>query len=443
MGRGLGERTGYTLTNRLIIISQDALVFEDMAQLRGMPNFKMLIENGSRVETLRSIYPTITYPAHTSMITGTYPNRHKVINNEQLVIGELASDWHWFRFSNKAETLFDAAKKAGLSTASVFWPVTGNDPNIDFLIAEYWSQGKHDTPREAFRRAGTSEELLANVVDKHLAKLIERKHPQADIFIMQCACDIIERYKPQLLCIHPAVIDDYRHKTGLFNDKVSEGLQLVDAWLGWVIEATRRAGVYDETNFVLMSDHGQLDIKRTINPNVILRDHGLITADNQENLLDWQAYCKSAALSAQVYLKDPNDRMVYEKTYRILREMCDEGIYGISQVFTREQINELEHLDGEFSFVIETDGYTTFGNDWRRPLVRSYDLSDYRFGRATHGHLPDKGPQPTLVVMGPDFASGAVVSRRPIVDCAPTFAKALGLELPDADGTCIQEILAE
>jgi predicted AlkP superfamily pyrophosphatase or phosphodiesterase len=193
---------------RLIVISQDALVFEDMAQLQNMPNFKMLIERGSRVETLRSIYPTITYPVHTSIISGMYPNNHGVINNEKLVIGELASDWHWFRTSNKAETLFDAAKKAGMSTAAVFWPVTGNDPSIDYLIAEYWSQGKNDTPREAFRRSGTSEGLLEKVVDKHLTELVERKHPYADIFIMHCACDIIEQYQPQLLCIHPAVIDD-------------------------------------------------------------------------------------------------------------------------------------------------------------------------------------------------------------------------------------------
>jgi predicted AlkP superfamily pyrophosphatase or phosphodiesterase len=436
------ERTGYMSKKRLIVISQDALVFEDLEQLRKLPHFKILMENGSMVETLRSIYPTVTYPAHVSMITGMYPNRHGVINNEELVIGELASDWHWFRSSNKAETLFDAAKKAGMSTAAVFWPVTGNDPNIDYLIAEYWSQGKDDTPREAFRRSGTNEELLETVVDKHLPGLVERKHPQADVFILKCACDIIEKYQPQLLCIHPAVIDDYRHKTGLFNDKVSEGLQLVDEWLGWIMEATRRAGVYDETNFVIMSDHGQLEIKRIMNPNVILRDHGLITVDDREELADWQAYCKSAALSAQVYLKNPDDRTVYEKTYRLLCEMRDEGIYGISQVFTREEINELEHLDGDFSFVIETDGFTTFGNDWRRPLVRSFDTSDYRFGRATHGHLPDKGPQPTMVVMGPDFAKSVVIKRRPIVDCASTFAKLLGLELPNADGTCIQDILA-
>jgi predicted AlkP superfamily pyrophosphatase or phosphodiesterase len=426
---------------RLIVISQDALVFEDIAQLKDMPHFRMLMERGSRVETLRTIYPTVTYPAHTSMITGTYPNKHGVINNEKLVIGELASDWYWFREANKAETLFDAAKKAGLTTAGVFWPVTGNDPSIDYLIAEYWSQGKDDSPREAFRRAGTSEELLENVVDRYLPELVERKHPQADIFIMHCTCDIIEKYKPHLLCIHPAHVDDFRHKTGLFNDKVSEGLELVDEWLGWIIEATKRAGVFEETNFVVMSDHGQLDIKRTIQPNVILRDHGLISVNEKEELVDWQAYSKSAALSAQIYLKNPNDKEVYDKTYRLLRHMCEEGIYGISQVFTREEINELEHLDGDFSFVIETDGFTTFGNDWRRPLVRSYDLSDYRFGRATHGHLPDKGPQPTLAAMGPDFAEGVVVNRRPIVDCAPTFAEVLGVELPDADGTCIDEIL--
>ena len=112
--------------------------------LKNLPVFKSLLENGARVNTLRSVYPTITYTVHTSIITGTYPNRHGVLNNELPEIGVLTSPWQWFASSNKAPTLFKAAKKAGLKTAAVFWPVTGNDPDIDYLIDEYWSQSKDD-----------------------------------------------------------------------------------------------------------------------------------------------------------------------------------------------------------------------------------------------------------------------------------------------------------
>jgi len=430
---------------KLIIISHDALVYDDLTYLGKLPVFKSLLECGARVNTLRSIYPTITYPIHVSIITGVYPNRHGVINNELPEIGVLSSPWHWFSSSNKVPTLFKAAKKAGLTTAAVFWPVTGNDPDIDYLIDEYWSQSEDDDLEDVFRRSGSNEQVMDRVVKKnlHMLKGNERKHPEADEFVFACACDIIREFKPDVLAIHPAAIDGARHSSGLFSEKVDRSLDDTERWTGMIIQATKEAGTYEDTNFVILSDHGQLEIKRIINPNVILRDNGLITTDEEGNFLDWKAFCKSAALSAHVYLKDPSCKEVYNRTYELLCYMRDEGIYGISEVFTREEINEKEHLDGDFSFVIESDGYTSFGNDWRRPLVRKLDNSDYRFGRATHGHLPDKGPQPTLIAAGPSFRKNAIVERRPIVDVAPTLAMALGLSMDNTDGTPITEILSE
>ena len=45
---------------KLIIISHDAMVYEDLAYLRRLPVFGDLYARGARVNTLRSIYPTIT-----------------------------------------------------------------------------------------------------------------------------------------------------------------------------------------------------------------------------------------------------------------------------------------------------------------------------------------------------------------------------------------------
>ena len=57
----------------LIVISEDAMVYEDLAELRQMPSFGQVMKNAAIVKTVRSVYPTITYPNHTSMRTGT-PN---------------------------------------------------------------------------------------------------------------------------------------------------------------------------------------------------------------------------------------------------------------------------------------------------------------------------------------------------------------------------------
>jgi hypothetical protein len=184
-----------------------------------------------------------------------------------------------------------------------------------------------------------------------------------------------------------------------------------------------------------------LEIKRTIKLNALLADRGYITVNEKGKAVDYSAYCLSNAMSSLVYLKDPADTALRNKLYEELCWLRDEGIYGFDAVYTREEIAQSEHLDGDFAFVLESDGYTSFSDSCKRPLIAQLDLSDFRFGKATHGYFPDKGPQPTLVAKGPHIKAGVEIERRPIVDEAPTYAKLLGAVLDDAQGTAIDEIL--
>ena len=76
-------------------------------------------------------------------------------------------------------------------------------------------------------------------------------------------------------------------------------------------------------------------------------------------------------------------------------------------------------------------------------MVRELDNQNYRLGRATHGYLPDKGPQPTLIAFGPHIRAGAVLTNARLIDEAPTFAKVLGIDMQGVDGRCLYEILRE
>ena len=146
-------------------------------------------------------------------------------------------------------------------------------------------------------------------------------------------------------------------------------------------------------------------------------------------------------MSTEVYVRDPKDPELVEKVHKILLELRDEGVFGIGEVFTVEEMREKEHLYGDFSFVLESDGYTSFGDRPTRPLVQNYDLTDYRFGRATHGYYPDLGPQPVFVAKGPGFKEGVTLDRALIVDEAPTYAKLLGVDLPEAEGKALDLFL--
>ena len=117
------------MKRKLIIISNVGLVREDLEYLKTKPVMKEILYCGSTVETLKTVYPSITYCCHASMITGAYPNKTGVYNNE---VDELNNtDWNWERKAIKVKTLIDAFKEKGYTTANVFWPVLGNDSNID------------------------------------------------------------------------------------------------------------------------------------------------------------------------------------------------------------------------------------------------------------------------------------------------------------------------
>lgn len=426
------------LTRHLVVVSADAMVDADLEYAFTLPNFKRLMEKGAQVKHVRSIYPSVTYPAHVTMSSGCWPEKTGVVANEQLQAGRLRGDWCWFHDVVKCPDIFDEAKKAGFTTAAVFWPVTGNHPSIDYLIDEYWPQGEGDTIEAAFRRSGSSEQVLEEIVRPLLEGLEIRKHPLTDSFVCRAGAEMLKKYKPNLLLMHPANIDGYRHSKGLFGEHVREGIRETDEWLGWLFDAAEEAGIYDDTDFVVMSDHGQMEITRVMCLNNKLREAGLIRVDENGEVTDWDAYMKSCGMSSHIYAKSPEAEA---NVYELLKSLLAEETYGISRILTASEAKEEYHLAEQFSFVLESDGYTAFGDDWRRPLVRPYDRTDYRHGRATHGYMPEKGPQPIFLASGPHVAPGAVREYGDLVEDAPTLAAFLGITLPEAQGSAWSELV--
>ena len=425
-----------------VVISEDAMVYEDLAVLRDLPAFGSVWDQAAVIKRNRSIYPTITYPCHTTMRTGCFPDRHGVINNEKTILGEVSSKWEHFNSIVKVPDIFDRAKENGMTTASVFWPVTGDHPHIDWLIDEYWPQNPGEDEAECYRDAGSSDETMEIVRRNiHYVRSHMRKHPWGDEFINACACDIIERFRPNLLMLHPGNVDGYRHDEGVWSKKAVHGLHECDLWLSDILQALDNAGIREQTNVFVVSDHGQIDVRGNVLPNVLLRRAGLIDLNPDGSVRDYRAICKSMGASCQVWLKDPKDQEVRAETLRVLEAAKNEGAYGIEQIFTVEETKKMEHLSGGFSFVLETNGTYSFGNDWCEPVIRPVDISDYKLAHGTHGYHPDKGPQPCLLAFGPGIRPGAVVEQARIVDIAPTVAKSLGFDMPDTDGHAIMEIL--
>lgn len=425
---------------KLVIISNDALVKEDMDYLFTKPLFKELKPQGTWVKTLKTVYPSITYCCHSSMITGCYPAKTHVYNNERDEWEH--SEWLWERKWNRAKTLLDAAKEKGLTTANVFWPVLGNDDNIDYNIPEYWSQTPDEPLTVALKRMGTSDKVIKEIVEPNLYYIEghQRQHPYCDEFVFACARDMILKYQPDVLVVHPAGIDGKRHQCGIFNEYVTEQVDYTYYWVEKVVRALKEAGVYENTDIILTSDHGQMNIVRWCHPNVLLTKAGLIKLDENNNVVEKKAYMKPVGGSAQVFLTDKNDKEAYEKTYNVLKEAAKTKLYGFQQVFTKEEAAK-EGLEGDFDFVLESDSNTAFGWEPFGDYYVEPDLSDYRMGVGTHGYLPDKGPQPSMFMWGPDFKEGVEIERRSTLDMVATVAKIFGFDMPDVDGKVIKDAI--
>lgn len=432
----------------IIVVSIDAMVGEDLAYASTLTNFSRIMKNASCVERVRTIYPSLTHPAHASIMTGCTPAKTGIISN--MIFdpeNPLRSPAPWYnKLSDiKCDTLLHAAKRSGLTTAAACWPLTccGTEA-VDYLVPGLLNidfEGYEDDPIAVYRKNGASPEVI-DIIEEAVKRFGYRDvHPAIEELQAYCSAEIIRRFKPNLLLTHPSYVDNRRHAVGVYGSEVEHALRETDRWLGMLLDAVCDAGIENETDFVLLSDHGQINITRIISPNVFLRDAGYIKADECGNLVSYDAFVKGVGASAQVYLSRRDDKELYDGVYALLSKMADEGIYGFERVYTHDECERMFGLSGDFSFVLEGDGYTGFGDYISRPAIRGHDPGDYRFGKGTHGHLPTKGPQPIFMVSGPSFKDGVVIPEGSILNDAPTIAAALGIELPCAEGVAIKEFL--
>jgi len=425
----------------------DAMVREDIAYLETKPNFKKIMEKRAEVDKVLTVYPASTYPAHTTLMTGCYPGKHGVFANFQL---KTFNDgvYHWATNSSwvYAEDIFAAAKRAGCTTASVFWPITANNPNVDYIINEYFFYYPNESDRieETFAAQGANEAALQAVREniQHFPREMDGKVPIDDYFddfIMGCTCSLIRNVQPDVMLVHNCILDGYRHKKGVFSDIIPRGLDLTDEWLGDVITAMEDAGVYEDTNFIILSDHGQMDLNKHIHLNVLFREAGLLEVAPDGGIYNWKAYSQSNGFSTTVHLVDNTNKKLYDQVYAYLQQLQESGKYGIRKIYTKDELLQQYGQAGPYSFMVEAEDGYGFANSWtaEHPIVPLANGGVC----GTHGHAPERGPQPVFMAHGPDFKEGARIDRAKLVDVAPTLAAVLGQTLSDADGRVMTELL--
>lgn len=430
------------MNRHLIVVSVDAMVYEDLELLRTLPNVGRLIADGSIVQKVTTIYPSLTHPVHATLMTGCPAGKTGIFNNTLFKPGEKSAPWFNSLNQLRCETIFHAAHRAGLTTAACRWPLTaGGFDQIDYLVPEIMDEDVAAEPNlEKLYRKACSPGLFDAILHRHTSLLdAPERHPAYEEFSMRCAADIIREYRPNLLMTHPGMVDHCRHVSGLFSPQVDEALRMTDRWIGLLMDAVRDAGIEDSTSFAIVSDHGHMEWVRAVALNVLFRQRGLLDIDADGQLVDWQIYAESSGLSCQIHVKDPAREAEFGQ---LLTELAKTGLYGFGEVLTRAECEAHYGLSGPFSFVLEGDGYTQFTSDCTGKLMRPFEPAGCGLHHSSHGHMPERGPQPPMILCGPAFARGITIERESILNEAPLFAAALGLTLPEACGTVPQPLAA-
>jgi predicted AlkP superfamily pyrophosphatase or phosphodiesterase len=422
----------------VIMISIDGLVpdyYTESARLGlRVPNLSKMKLDGAYADGVEGVFPTVTYPSHTSLITGSRPAIHGIYQNRifEAPTDPQTEEWYWFSKDLKSETLWSMAKKAGLSTANVGWPVTAG-ADIDYSVPEI--KDPKEDPAAEKSRARVLQYSTPGLLPK-AASAIASSDNSTDGRRTAISEYIINEYKPNLMLIHLLALDGAHHTYGPRSPEALKTTEQMDEYVGRIIEATRKAGIFDQTTFFLVSDHGFASVDKKFEPNVALVKAKLITLDASGKPSDWKAAAWPAGGSCAIVLRDPNDKETAAKVAELFNQLAAKDGGPVRRVLTQAEIKRLGSIPTAYLMLDAASGFA-FDEKMTGPEI--HDSKNYR---GTHGHLPSRAElRSALIIYGAGARTGARMPLARMIDIGPTAAAILGLRFEEAEGLPIAELI--
>lgn len=413
----------------VVLISLDGLRPDDVARARErglkVPVMTALAADGASADGVTGVLPTLTYPSHTTLVTGVSPAKHGVGNNltfdpEQ----KNQSGWYWYGADVRVPTLWQAAQGAGLRTANVHWPVSVGAAGIDANLPQIWRAGTADDARllSALATPGLVARLERQVGVPYAQGIDESVEGDA---VRVRFAEALLADKPQFTTVYLAGIDHAEHHGGPGSAEAHAAIEATDALVGRLVAAARRA--MPDVTVVLVSDHGFLPITTDINLFRPFVEAGLITVDPAGKVTGWDAMPWLAGGTAAIRLARPDDAALVARVRKVLDGMAANPAYHIATILDRTAVAKAGGATEASFFVAMAPGYET-GRDPTAPIARPATY------KGMHGYLPAlPAMRSTLIASGPGVARGrrlGVVDMRAI---APSIARVLGVPLPDAE----------
>ena len=244
------------LAAALLVVSVDGLDqrYLDNPNLK-IPNLRRVLAEGESSKGVIGIVPTVTWPSHTTLITGAEAWDHGILSNRRPA--EEGGDYYWSVSLLKRPTLLGAAAKAGLKTATITWPVTVDAPAA-FNLPEYFRRrrgGSMDTVSicSKAKPASLCQDIAARFPSFLQEWMDDRTRTLATRFLLQNS-------KADAVFVHLVDLDSEAHDNGPFTTEAHAIVERTDELIGDMLSALPPGG-----RFVLVSDHGFEKATKSVN----------------------------------------------------------------------------------------------------------------------------------------------------------------------------------
>ncbi|MBK9167643.1 MAG: alkaline phosphatase family protein [Bryobacterales bacterium] len=380
-----------------------------------VPTLRRLMRDGVHAP-LTTVNPTVTWPNHTSMVTGVPASEHGLLANGTIL---RTGAWPPVKVDPyidkvrmvRARTVYDAAHEAGLTTAHVDWVAIENAPTITWAFRE-WASADGPLEQEMIAKGAITP---ADLDGFSRANILFR-----DQIWTRAGEYLIRNHQPDLLLFHLLTLDSAHHTYGPNTMAGRTAMAFVDACVEKLLNAVHAAGIAGRTTFLIVSDHGFKAYTRQIRANVALREAGL--GD--------KAYVLPEGGTAFVYISD--DALIPR-----VRDVLI-GVEGVDRVIGAAGFSALglplPETDPQFGQLLLSakDGYA-FSGATEGPVIAAMPQTG-----GSHGYLASDPDMNAIFI-----ASGYRVQARgkldPVsnLDIAPTLARLLGVKLPSATGKAL------
>jgi predicted AlkP superfamily pyrophosphatase or phosphodiesterase len=377
-----------------------------------IPTIRKLMASGTG-GPMQGINPTITWPNHTTMVTGVTADVHGLLLNGAIV---RTGAWPPVKVDSTVDkeklvrvpTVYDAAHQAGLTTAQVDWVAINNAPTITWAFPEM-AQLTGPLEREMIAKGAVT---TADLTDFSKANILFR-----DQIWTAAGAYLIREHKPDLLLFHLLTLDSTQHTYGPKTLAARDAIAFLDGCVAQIVAAVHDAGLDDRTTFLVVSDHGFKAYTKEIHAATAIAAAGL----------DKSVYVLPEGGAAFVYIEDP-------AATAKAREMLS-AIEGIDHVYGPDDYAALglprPERDPQFGqlYLIAKDGYSFSGTTGGPVTAAALQTG------GSHGYLAtDPDLHAIFIASGYGVRKGVNLGLVSNLDVAPTIAKLLGIQLPTAKG---------